>query len=66
MGSFTAVEQTRMTTELMTDLAENCPTVKQAFLDGSDTYANNLTNLNTLVAAVTAALFNVTAPTKLP
>jgi hypothetical protein len=64
--AFSAVEQTRITTELMTDLAENCPTVRQTFLDGSDTYANNLTALNTLVAAVTAALFNVTAPTILP
>jgi hypothetical protein len=65
MGAFTAVEQTRITAELMQDLAEN-PTTIEVFTDASDTYANNLTNFQTLIAAVTAALFNVTPPTKLP
>jgi hypothetical protein len=65
MGAFTAVEQTRITAELMQDLAENLTTI-EVFTDGSDTSANNLTNFQTLIAAVTAALFNVAAPTKLP
>lgn len=65
MGAFTAIEQTRITVELREALSES-PTIIQAFTDGSDTYANNLTNLQTLVAAETAALFNVTAPTELP
>jgi hypothetical protein len=65
MGAFTAVEQTRITVEVQQALAE-CPTVIQVFTDGSDTYANNLTNLKSLVDAITAALFNIAAPTKLP
>jgi hypothetical protein len=63
MAALTAVETTRMTAELLVAFAECAPCTKQVFLDKSDTYANNLTNLNTIVAAVTAALFNVAAPT---
>jgi hypothetical protein len=65
MGSFTTLEQTNITAKFMQNLAEDQATT-QVFEDGTDTYANNLTNLQTIVAAVTAALFNVTAPTKLP
>lgn len=64
--AFSAIESTRITAELAVVLAEACPATKAAFVDQSDTYANNLTALNTVVAAVTAALFNVTAPTVLP
>jgi hypothetical protein len=64
--AFTAVETTRITAELMVVLAESCPTVKQVFLDGSSSFANNQTDLKAIVDTVTTALFNQTAPTKLP
>jgi hypothetical protein len=64
--AYTAVENSRIYLELYRVLAEDCPAIKQVFLDGSATYANNLTDLNTAVAAVTAVLFNTTAPTISP
>ena len=66
MAAFSAVENTRITKELTISMIQVCPTIRDVFLDGSDTYANNLTNLQTLIASVTAALFNVTPPTILP
>ena len=64
--AFTAIESTRVTAELAVVLAEAMPATKAAFLDHTNTYADNLTALNTVVAAVTAILFNTTAPTVLP
>ncbi len=63
MGSFTAVEQTRITVELVVAMIQACPTIREVFTDGSDTYANNLTNLKALIDTTTAALFNQAAPT---
>jgi hypothetical protein len=65
MGAFTAVEQTRIKEELRVALSES-PTIIEVFTDGSDTYANNETNLKTLCDTVTAALFNQSPPTILP
>ena len=64
--AFTPVENTRIALELATAFSEACPTVKQVFLDGTNTYAQNTTDLATAVAAVTAVLFNTAAPTVLP
>lgn len=64
--AFTAIESTRVTEELGVALIQGCPAVRQTFMDNTNTYADNLTALNTVVAAVTAALFNVAAPTILP
>jgi hypothetical protein len=64
--AFTAVENSRIREELRVVFTESCPTVRQVFIDGSATYANNLTDLKTMVDTITAALFNVTAPTILP
>lgn len=61
--AFTAVETTRITDELRTAFTENLPTTKQVFLDGSTTYAANLTDFKAIVDTVTDALFNETAPT---
>ena len=61
--AFTAVETTRITLELANALAESMPATKQVFLDGSTTYAANLTDFKAIVDTVTDALFNETAPT---
>jgi hypothetical protein len=64
--AFSAVETTRITAELMVVLTDAMPATKQVFLDGSTTYANNLTDFKAIVDTVTDALFNETAPTVAP
>ena len=64
--AFSTLEDTRIGLELGTVFSESCPALKAAFLDHTDSYADNLTALNILVAALTDALFNETAPTVLP
>ena len=64
--AFTAVEDTNILKELAIAFSENCPTVKQVFLDNSGTYAQNLTDLKVHIDTITAALFHATAPTVLP
>ena len=64
--AFTAIEQTRIGLELAVAFQESCPALKAAFLDHSNTYADNQTALDTLCAVITDALFNETAPTVLP
>lgn len=64
--AFTAGETTNIAKELAVVLIESMPTTKQVFLDGSTTYAANLTDFKAIVDTVTDALFNETAPTISP
>lgn len=64
--AFSTVETTRIAEELGIALIQSCPTTRQVFLDGSTTYAANLTDFKAIVDTVTDALFNETAPTIAP